>query len=209
MVYSEGIGWWYVQNSQVIFNYTALVYHPEIGFRYCLNGQVLFDYTGLARWEDGSWWYLENGGITYNTTVVVYSEGLGWWYVQNSQVIFNYTGIAHKDDGSWWYVENGYITLTYTGTCEYEGVIYNVVNSQVIIEIIYQDIDSNTVRVASYSGSNSELTIPETYNGKTVVEIGSSAFENHTELTSIDLPDTITVIGARAFAGCSSLSSMT
>ena len=69
--------------------------------------------------------------------------------------------------------------------------------------------DSNSLFVYKYLGmSASSLTISETVNGRTVVEIGPSAFENHTELTSVDLPDSITVIGKRAFAGCTSLSTM-
>lgn len=42
----------------------------------------------------------------------------------------------------------------------------------------------------------------------TITSIGEGAFENHTKLTSITLPDTITVIGKRAFAGCTSLKEM-
>ena len=62
--------------------------------------------------------------------------------------------------------------------------------------------------IESYDGTLSSVVIPETVQGFTVVQVGPGAFEGNTVLTSIDLPDTITVIAQRAFAGCSSLSDM-
>lgn len=63
--------------------------------------------------------------------------------------------------------------------------------------------------------TNKKLTsivIPEhvTYNGKTykVVGIDPLAFVNHTRLTSVSLPNTITYIGSHAFGGCTNLESI-
>lgn len=64
------------------------------------------------------------------------------------------------------------------------------------------------VSVSKYNGSDSNVTIPATVEGYSVVAIGASAFENNTSLVSIDLPDTITVIGAKAFKGCINLANM-
>ena len=76
--------------------------------------------------------------------------------------------------------------------------------------LVYEKIDSQTARVYKYYGTEDEsVTVQDVVNGLTVVEVGEKAFENHTELTSIDLPDTISVISTRAFAGCTSLSTMT
>jgi len=52
------------------------------------------------------------------------------------------------------------------------------------------------------------LTIPEIVNGMTVTKIGDDAFAGNTTITSIDLPDTITIIGKRAFKGCTLLCEM-
>ena len=68
--------------------------------------------------------------------------------------------------------------------------------------------DERTVSVVAYAGTASDVVIPEAVNGYTVVQIGQGAFEGNENLVSIDLPDTITVIGKRAFAGCKKLSSM-
>ena len=80
----------------------------------------------------------------------------------------------------------------------------------VIDDVTYVVLENGTgVAVAKYEGTASSLTIPTTVEGYTVVEIGEKAFYGNTALTSISLPNNITVIRKQAFAGCSSLSSMT
>ena len=41
-----------------------------------------------------------------------------------------------------------------------------------------------------------------------VTEIGDEAFMNNTTIEEIVIPDTVVVIGKRAFAGCTSLKKM-
>ena len=64
-----------------------------------------------------------------------------------------------------------------------------------------------------YNGSDAEVVVPATCEIEgtdyLIVEIGDKAFEGNTTLTSIDLPDTVDTIGVRAFADCTSLTSMT
>jgi hypothetical protein len=84
----------------------------------------------------------------------------------------------------------------------------SVISNYEIDGVIYEPINATTCRVLSYSGSEASLVIPETVQGLTVVEIGEEAFMNNTTLVSIDLPDTITVIQARAFKGCTNLAHM-
>ncbi len=64
-----------------------------------------------------------------------------------------------------------------------------------------------TMTLVRYRENEATVVVPETYHDKTVTVIGESAFEGK-NLTSIDLPDTITVIGKRAFADCTNLSEM-
>ena len=56
-----------------------------------------------------------------------------------------------------------------------------------------------------YSGSESNVIIPETYYDKAVVGIGADAFRNNTNIESIILPSSISAIGNNAFNGCSNL----
>jgi len=53
-----------------------------------------------------------------------------------------------------------------------------------------------------------ELTVPDTVEGKPVVAIKEDAFNGDEYLETIHLPDTIEVIGARAFKGCTNLANM-
>lgn len=68
---------------------------------------------------------------------------------------------------------------------------------------------------ASYSvtgigtATDTDIVIPEIYNGLPVTSIGSEAFYWYSSLTRITIPDSVTSIGASAFRGCSSLTSIT
>ena len=68
--------------------------------------------------------------------------------------------------------------------------------------------DQSGVVIEKYTGSAASVTVPATIAELPVVEIGESAFENNTTVTSVDLPDTVEVIGKRAFAGCTALNEM-
>jgi hypothetical protein len=95
--------------------------------------------------------------------------------------------------------------------------------------IFYED--GETVYLMGYVGNQTELVLPNKYNGKNysiyqyafydcssltsitipngVTSIGSYAFYNCSSLTSITIPDSVTSIGGGAFSGCSSLTSIT
>ena len=91
------------------------------------------------------------------------------------------------------------------------NVISDIVNLEleiIVDDVTYENITETTLRVVSYTGNSSSLIIPEVIEGMTVTEIGEAAFAGNTELVSIDLPDTITIIGKRAFKGCSNLREM-
>ena len=53
------------------------------------------------------------------------------------------------------------------------------------------------------------LVIPENYNGRTVTQIGNSAFANQTQLSQITIPNSITNIDSSAFENCTSLTNVT
>ena len=65
------------------------------------------------------------------------------------------------------------------------------------------------VVVTSNSNVSGAITIPETYDGKPVVEIGRDAFLNCAGLTSITIPSSVKSIGWYAFSGCTGLTSIT
>ena len=62
--------------------------------------------------------------------------------------------------------------------------------------------------LVKYNGSDASVSVPDAVQGMTITIIGESAFMDNKTLVSIDLPDTVVVIEARAFKGCTSLSKM-
>ena len=66
--------------------------------------------------------------------------------------------------------------------------------------------DALTCYVSGHESSyNSEIIIPEVYEGRTVTGIGSSAFLYCSSLASVVIPNSVTSIGDYAFRGCSGL----
>ncbi|MFA7172642.1 MAG: leucine-rich repeat protein [Kiritimatiellia bacterium] len=68
---------------------------------------------------------------------------------------------------------------------------------------------SSTVRIDAYLGDGGQVEIPEFIEGLPVAEIGESAFENCTTLTSVTIPATVRYIGKAAFFNCVLLTDIT
>ena len=89
-----------------------------------------------------------------------------------------------------------------------------VTASPILHNGIYYNLNSSnqtaTVAQGDYSGP---IDIPSEFEYEevpyTVTQIGSSAFENCTGLTSVIIPESVTNIGKYAFGGCSSLDTIT
>lgn len=62
--------------------------------------------------------------------------------------------------------------------------------------------------ITAYTGSASELIVPDTLGGYPVTSIRYCAFRNCASLVQVVLPDSITAIGSNAFQGCSSLAQL-
>ena len=73
----------------------------------------------------------------------------------------------------------------------------------------YSYIEDDRLSITGYNGSATNPEIPSAINGVSVTEIGESAFENCTSLTSVTIPDSVTSIGFCAFYNCKSLTSVT
>ncbi len=68
--------------------------------------------------------------------------------------------------------------------------------------------DGGTVYLLGYNGSDTDLVLPNDYNGKKYI-IYQYAFRAHSNITSITIPDNVTSIGYSAFEGCSGLTNIT
>jgi len=63
--------------------------------------------------------------------------------------------------------------------------------------------------ITGYTGAGGAVSIPSTITNETVTGIGASAFFGSRTLTSITIPNTVTSIGEDAFAACEGLSGVT
>ena len=103
----------------------------------------------------------------------------------------------------------GYATFTLSddqgNSTEFEVSVIADEDSDIVLDdVTYRAAGKDTLYVAGYKGSSSSLTIPETVEGMTVVRVGTEAFMNN-RLSSIQLPDSISSIGDRAFKNCVNL----
>jgi len=69
--------------------------------------------------------------------------------------------------------------------------------------LIYGDytyaVTGNSVMIVKYNGGGGAASIPSKIDGKNVTAIGDMAFKECTTLTSITIPDSVTIIGMYAF----------
>lgn len=70
------------------------------------------------------------------------------------------------------------------------------------------DPPPKTVTITKYTGTESTVILPSTINSWPVTKIGEDALKDNTTITSVTIPDSVTEIGANAFAGCTNLTSV-
>ena len=68
---------------------------------------------------------------------------------------------------------------------------------------------TSEIKLYSFIGTDSQITIPDKVDNFTVTEIGNSAFSGCSSLTEINIPESVTEIGNRAFQFCEELQNIT
>lgn len=71
------------------------------------------------------------------------------------------------------------------------------------------DLYKSYVKLTSYIGESSEVTLPSEIDGKPVMVIGSLCFFETVGVTSVSIPDSVTTIEESAFYYCEKLMSVT
>ena len=66
-------------------------------------------------------------------------------------------------------------------------------------------VSGGKAKITAYTGSLSELTLPDTLGGYPVTAIGACALRNCTALTRVEIAQGIETIGSNAFQNCTSL----
>jgi len=76
-------------------------------------------------------------------------------------------------------------------------------------ELITEGTNADTYRVSNNTRSSGTVVIPATYNDKPVTEIESVSYRIRCDITSIIIPENVTIISSRAFYLCDNLTSIT
>ena len=74
--------------------------------------------------------------------------------------------------------------------------------------MVNEDTEEETITITGYTGTDSNVVIPEEIDGKKVVKLGSIAFFGNQYLTAVTIPSTVTAIGYVAFANCKKLTTV-
>jgi hypothetical protein len=76
-------------------------------------------------------------------------------------------------------------------------------------QYLYTSNGDGTITITGYTGSGGIVAIPPAINGLRVVDLGTNAFLNCTNLTSVVIPGSVTNIENNAFYLCNGLTSVT
>ena len=147
-------------------------------------------------------------GCSYLTSITIPScvtgiQDYAFYMCVNLKTVINLSNWekSYADDAYGEEEEYAYGYLTY-----YADKVYYCPNGSIEGDFIWCKINGvNTL--ARYMGNATELTLPANYKGGSYV-IGSFAFSDCENLTSVVIGDSVTSIGNSAFSGCENLTSV-
>ena len=133
-----------------------------------------------------------NAGVIYTYAVKAYSSSNDYGIAYGSPMVAGNDGTIRSQDGLW---------------------EYYLIDDKTIVIVNGEYYDTGNNRdwqyCAAYYGSETDLVIPSTIDGYTVVGIGQEAFSELNFLESVDIPNSVTSISEHAFYNCASLTSIT
>lgn len=92
---------------------------------------------------------------------------------------------------------------------QFPARLYDFSGTEPIPQGLKYTIQNGKARITRYSGSASEVVIPDVIAGCPVTAIGDGAFSGCEELVRVTIPETVTTIGVSAFSDCTSLENLT
>ena len=134
-------------------------------------------------------------------------RGDGELYSDLSDEQLSFQIMKRISHGYYWKVINHY-TIDNVVYGELVSSDWQDLKSEYFEQVMFDStlVSSDKVRLDKVNWTiQGAYTIPNTLNGKVVVEIGENAFQGQDKITDLVLPNTITEIGDNAFGGCTNL----
>lgn len=176
----------------------------------------------------GSTWLINitnNTGSTqnlyYNRKMCYFDDAKKWNGLEDISCLSlkNGESCPIKIEENWWatsiaisYIDGDYRKIFYADNLADNCTMNSYSNEKSVTQdekdLFKVEENDNTCTITGVKSGirlTGPLIIPEYINGKTVTDIGSSAFSKCTSLTSVTIPANVTSIGEQAFKGCSGL----
>lgn len=153
--------------------------------------KVDLDYDGADGNADITYRFVENGNTYIFPIPTKTGYTFGGWYYGTTQIT-NVSGVTL----SAWNISNACTLKAKWDPASTSGVKYQ------------KSADGTYAEVIGYEGTGVDVIIADEYDGVPVTRIAAYAFNRHTGLKSITIPDSVTSIGDGAFSNCSSLESI-
>ena len=209
--------WYYLKPGDDAYMLTG--WQRDGGKWYYLKpGDDAYMLTGWQQLEDQdgkTYWFMFNNGDDGFMKTGWQADGSKWYFMDgNGHMVNGWQKLKDGGQTNWYFFnrgDDGYMLTNTTRYIDKETHTFDgngrLVKSENDIFVFGIKNNLAGVTVEQYKGDASTVTVPPTYSEIAVTEIGAEAFMGKS-LTTIDLPDSIEVIGARAFKNCSSLKSM-
>ncbi len=127
-----------------------------------------------------------------------------WWKGGNTPVVWNYKNNDIAEDGYVYVTVDGLRYGLKEGKAVFAGTVgCSATQVSIPAQITYKSTSYKIDSIKSIFGVDEKVTSIEIPNSVTI--IGASAFSGCENLTEIIIPNSVTIIGAFAFSGCENL----
>jgi len=167
-----------------------------------LNGETITQLNLVNNVTVKATWTIIDYTITFNTSGGNQLDGVTVQYGKVIQTLPTPTKLNYAFSG--WTHDSSPVVLPYTFTSA-QNIEFVATWVGLSDGITYEILESDEVRIISYSGTETNLSIPSTIEGYPVTIIGTIAFKNNTTIETLKFGDYITNVENQAFCQMTSL----
>ena len=90
-----------------------------------------------------------------------------------------------------------------------KDIQWKIEEAKAVNGFIYRNLADNTIEILKYTGTESNVTIPDKIDNKVVKSIGAESFANNETVVGVTIPAQVTDMQYGAFASCTNLKKVT